>query len=164
MPTATESDSATSESGSGVGSRRTAANAERDNVFNRTNADVGVDEAYQLAGLSNTRAWDANVKRTYDVLEEEIHSATKEANAHISELRTVRLQMLTNMATNADALQKQHTAHRDIATDRTWTQVNEMEVAAAAAFASLNAKTGAQADALQALVAKVISDAMAAAK
>ncbi len=155
------SESGTSEAGSGVGSRRTAANAERDNVFNRTNADVGVDEAYQLAGLSNTRAWDANVKRTYDVLEEEIHSATKEANAHISELRTVRLQMLTNLANNADSLQKQHTAHRDIATDRTWTQVNEMEVAAAAAFAALQAKTGSQADAIQALALKIISDAAA---
>ena len=42
------SESGTSEAGSGVGSRRTAANAERDNVFNRTNADVGVDEAWAM--------------------------------------------------------------------------------------------------------------------
>lgn len=164
MVAKTEADSSASEAGAGVGNRRTVGNAERDSVFNRQNQDVGVDEAYQLAGLSNTRAWDANVKRTYDVLEEELHSATKEANAHISELRTIRIQMLTTMAVNSDNLQKQHTAHRDIATDRTWTQVNEMEVASAAAFASLQAKTGAQADAIQALVAKAIADALSAAK
>ncbi len=141
--------------GAGTETRRTTSSAERDQATTRLDqiTDVGVDEATMSAVLDQTRSWNANVKRTYDTLEEELHSATKEANAHISELRTVRLQMLTNMATNADALQKQHTAHRDIATDRTWTQVNELET-------MLAAKSGVQADAMVALLAKTIADAI----
>ena len=160
MPTENESDSETSESGSGVGSRRTAANAERDSLFNRNNQDIGVDEAYQLAGLANTRAWDANVKRTYDTLDEILHSEVKESQAHIAELHTVRIQMLTNMAVNCDSLQKQHTAHRDIATDNTWTKSNEMETMMATAFAQGNAKSGVQQDAFIALLAEAVAKRM----
>ena len=62
-----------------------------------------------------------------------------------------RVQMLTNMAVNADNLQKQHLAHRDIATDRTW---NVDEVSA------LVAKSGVEADAAVALVLKAVADAV----
>ena len=169
MPAETDSDSdsATGEAASASGSRRTTANAERDQTFNRNNQDIGVDEAYQLAGLNATRSWDANVKRTYDVLEEELHTAVKasqaniaEHHSHIAELHTVRIQMLSNMAVNCDSLQKQHTAHRDIATDATWTKSNEMETMMATAFASANAKTGVQSDAFIALLAEAVAKRM----
>lgn len=151
------SKSATTEAGSGVGSRRTVSDAERDQTTTRLDqiTDVGGDEANQSAILDQTRSWNANVKRTYDTLEEELHSAVKEANAHISELRTIRVQMLSNMAVNCDALQKQHMAHRDIATDRTW-NIDEVS--------GLSAKSGVQADAMVTLLAKAIADALAAAK
>ena len=148
------SKSSTTEAGSGVGSHRTVSNAERDNIVNRQDqiTDVGADEATQSAILDQTRSWNANTKQAYDTLVEQLHSATKEAHTHIANLNTVRLQMLTNMQVNADALQKQHTAHRDIATDRTWTQINELEV-------MLAAKSGVQADAMVAFLAKIVADA-----
>ncbi len=144
------SKSATTEAGSGVGSRRTVANAERDMATSRLDqiTDVGSDEATQSAILDQTRSWNANTKRTYDTLEEELHASVKESQNHISELHTVRLQMLTNMAVNSDNLQKQHLAHRDIATDRTW---NVDEVSA------LTAKSGVQADAMVVALTEAIA-------
>jgi hypothetical protein len=149
----TTSKSATTEAGSGVGSRRTVSDTERDQTTTRIDqlTDTGADEAHTAGILDQTRSWNANVKRTYDTLEEELHSSVKAAQDHLNELRTVRLQMLTNMTVNCDALQKQHTAHRDIATDRTW---NVDEVSA------LTAKSGAQADAMVALLAKAIAEAL----
>ena len=142
------------DAGAGVENRRTTSNAERDQTTSRLldHADTGAEEAHTAGIYDQTRSWNANVKAGFDTLQEELHSATKEANAHISELRTIRVQMLANMAVNSDNLQKQHQAHRDIATDRTWTQVNELEVA-------LAAKSGVQADALVALLAKFVADA-----
>ncbi len=154
MVAETSSESASSEADSGVGSRRTTANAERDSVFNRQNQDIGVDEAYQLAGLDSTRAWNGNSKLTYDHILESLAAQVKEAQTHVTNVNAVRLQTLASMQANADSLQKQHTAHRDIATDRTWTQVNELEV-------MLAAKSGVQADAFVALLAKAIADAVA---
>ena len=159
MPEESVSESGTSEAGSGVGSRRTAANAERDNVFNRTNADIGVDEGYQLAGLDSTRGWNANAKLTYDNVLQGLAAQVAEAQTHIVNVNAVRLQTLATMQANADALTKQMIKHSDVAHNRTWTQVDEMGISAAAAFASLNAKTGSQADALQALALKILSDA-----
>ncbi len=124
-----------------------------DKRFDRENADIGAEEAHAGAVLDQTRSWNANTKACFDTLQEELHSAVKEANAHISELRTVRLQMLSTMAVNSDNVQKQHLAHRDIATDRTWTQSNELETI-------LSAKSGVQADAMVTLLAKAIADAL----
>ncbi len=157
MTSETESESKTSEAGSGVGSRRTVSDAERDQTTTRLDqiTDIGADEANMSAVYDQTRSWNANTKRTYDTLEEELHSAVKEANAHISELRTIRVQMLANMAVNSDNLQKQHLAHRDIATDRTW-NIDEVS--------GLSAKSGVQADAMVALLAKAIADALATPK
>lgn len=151
------SKSSTTEAGSGVGSRRTVSDAERDQTTSRLDqiTDVGVDEATQSAVLDQTRSWNANTKRTYDTLEEELQTSVKSAQDHLNELRTVRLGMLANMSVNSDNLQKQHLAHRDIAVDRTWTQVNELEV-------MLAAKSGVQADAFVTLLAKAIADALAA--
>ncbi len=141
MTTESESISKSTAADSGTGSRRTTSNKETDAGFNRLNQDVGADEGHQGSILDQTRSWNANVKRDFDVFGEEIHAANKANQAYLEDLRTVRIQMFTNMATNSDALQKQHTAHRDIATTRTWTSIDELE-------AALNAKSGAQADAL----------------
>jgi hypothetical protein len=92
--------------------------------------DVNVDEGMSVAALNDTRAWNANVKRTYDRLEEEISASVKSAQDHLNNVRTVQLQLLTNMTVNSDAMQKQHTAHRDIATDRTWNIDEQANMAA----------------------------------
>ncbi|NGX42293.1 MAG: hypothetical protein K940chlam7_00571 [Chlamydiae bacterium] len=139
--------------GAGTETRRTTSSAERDQATTRLDqiTDVGVDEATMSAVLDQTRAWNANSKACFDTLQEELHSAVKEANAHISELRTIRVNMLANMAQNSDNIQKQHMAHRDIATDRTWTQSNELET-------MLAAKSGVQADAFVAALMKALGD------
>ena len=103
----------------------------------------------------STRAWNANAKQTYDNILEQLAAQVKEAQTHITNVNAVRLQTLATMQANADALQNQHTAPRDIATDRTWTHVNELEV-------MLGAKSGVQADAFVTLLAKSIADAIAA--
>ncbi len=159
MGAKSSSKSASTQAASGVAARRTASNAERDQGTTRLDqlTDIGVDEATQSAVLDQTRSWNANVKRTYDTLEEELHAAVKESQNHLAQLHTVQLQMLSNMAVNSDALQKQHTAHRDIATDRTWTQSNELET-------MLAAKSGVQADAFVALLAKAIGDVLSVKK
>ena len=141
------------EASAGVGSRRTTSNLETDTK--RQNQDIGADEANQSAVLDQTRSWNANVKRTYDTLEEELHTSVKSANDHLNSVRAIREQMLTNMVGNSDALMKQHLAHRDIATDRTW---NVDEVSA------LVAKSGLQADAMATLLSKAIADGIASKK
>ena len=85
-----------------------------------TDQDVLGAEALRRGMVSDTHAWSANVKRTYDRTEEEISASVKAAQDHLNNVRTVQLQMLTNLAVNTDNLQKQHLAHRDLATDRTW--------------------------------------------
>lgn len=149
------SESATSEAASGVGARRTVSDFERDNVTSIARqdqiTDVGVDEATMAAVLDQTRSWNANTKRTFDFVGIEMQRAAQAAQDHLNNLRTVQVQLLTGMAANADALNKQHTAHRDISTDRTW---NIDEVSA------LSAKSGVQADAFVALLAKAIADAV----
>jgi hypothetical protein len=149
------SESATSEAASGIGARRTVSDFERDSVVARQDqiTDVGADEATMAAILDQTRSWNANTKRTFDFVGIEMQRAAQAAQDHLGNLRTVQVQLLTNMAANADALNKQHTSHRDIATDRVW---NIDEVSA------LSAKSGVQADAFVALLAKAIADALAA--
>ncbi len=151
MVAETVAESSASEAGAGVGNRRTTANAERDSVFNRQNQDIGVDEAYQIAGLDATRSWNSNSKLTYDNILESLAGQVKEAQTHITNVNAVRLQTLASMQVNNDAMQKQHMAHRDIATDRTWTQSNELET-------MLAAKSGVQADAFVAALMKALGD------
>ena len=157
MATESTSESATSEAASGIGARRTVSDFERDQVVARQDqiTDVGVDEASMIAVLDQSRSWNANTKRTFDFVGVEMQRAAQAAQDHLGALRTVQVQLLTNMAANADAMNKQNTAHRDIATDRTW---NIDEVSA------LSAKSGVQADAFVALLAKAISDALANSK
>ena len=59
--------------------------------------------------------------------------------------------MLASMQANADSKEKQHLAHRDIATDRTW---NVDEVSA------LTAKSGVQADAMVVALTEAIAQVL----
>ena len=151
MVAETSSEAASSNADSGTGTRRTTANAERDSVFDRNNQDIGIDEAYQLAGLNVSRSWDANSKLTYDKVLETLDAQVKEAQAFVTATNAVRLQTIATMQVNSDNLQKQHLAHRDIATDRTW---NVDEVSA------LTAKSGVQADAFVAALMSALGDAV----
>ena len=155
MVAKTTAEAAADEAAAGVGARRTVASADTDLKRQDQITDVGADEAMQSAILDQTRSWNANVKRTYDTPEEELQTSVKSAQDHLNSVRAIREQMLTNMVGNADALNKQHLAHNNIAADRTW---NVDEVSA------LVAKSGVQADALVALLLKATGEAVASSK
>jgi hypothetical protein len=85
------------------------------------------DELFKL--LSGVTG--ANVKRTYDEYQETGLAGIRSAQAHAQEVLAIsrghlaRVQSyaelgLAKAIENADALMKQHLAHRDIATDCTW--------------------------------------------
>ncbi len=154
MPAETTAESSASEAGAGVGNRRTTANAERDSLFDRNNQDIDTDAAYLIAALESTRGWNANAKLAYDSVLQAQAAEVKEYQTHIANVNALRLQTLQAGQINADNLQKQHLAHRDISTDRTWTAINELGM-------SLAAKTGPQQDALMTLLAKIVADAAA---
>ena len=76
-------------------------------------------------------AWGANVKRTYDEFLEESLQTQREVRKflsriagnhedHDSALRAASLVAVQNSVENNNALSKQHLAHRDIATNKTW--------------------------------------------
>jgi flagellar hook-basal body complex protein FliE len=69
---------------------------------------------------------------------------------HVRDLQAQTLRMSTNSVTHDNDLAKQHLAHRDLATDRTW-NIDEV--------AHLVAKTPVFLDAIAAAVAKGVQDA-----
>ncbi len=98
-----------------------------DTEFARENADIGVEEAHSGAVHDQTRSWNANVKRTYDVhqtLDLDGLNAARNKGEVLFQLST---QALQNAIESANMISKQAIAHRDIAIDREW---NIDEVAA----------------------------------
>ena len=71
--------------------------------------DVRVDEA-----------WKANLKRTYDEYQNEGLRGIRLLDAQINDLHTIRVQMLSDLATNSNLITKQCIRHNDIAIDCTW--------------------------------------------
>jgi hypothetical protein len=78
--------------------------------------DVRIDELYKFFNAMIG----ANAKRTYDEYQNESLRQVRNVDKQIDDLHTIRVQILSLMAQNSDALMKQHLAHRDIATDCTW--------------------------------------------
>lgn len=128
MAAKTTSQSKTSEAGSGVGSRRTVSDAERDQTTTRLDqiTDIGADEANMSAVLDQTRSWNAKVDRDYERASIALDASTTSAQSYLDEVRTVRLQMLKSMAENADFAAKQYLEHSKLGADRMW-NVNETD-------------------------------------
>ncbi len=114
----------------------------------RENADINAEEA-----------WSANLKRTYDLTQSwdfelarrsaaHFDAMMTDTRTHIANVRKVELETLQNGSHGANLVNTQSTAHRDIATDRTW-NVDEV--------AQLVAKNGMQADAIAAAIVKSVS-------
>jgi hypothetical protein len=96
------------------------------------------------------QAWASNNKRTYDAYQaEDLESlrlarrTAEELSAahtdHVRNLQAEIVRMHTNAITHDNDLAKQHLAHRDIATDRTWNldEVAEMATVVAAVLARM---------------------------
>lgn len=138
----------------------------RRDVSETSGQDVHGDEALKLGMVNQGRSWDANSKATYDQMLKALNAEEHALREYQADLRTVKLRMFndganqsnvqnSNLVVNSDALDKQHLAHRDIATDRTW---NLDEVAA------LFTKMMGGSEAMTALVTKAVADAIAQAK
>lgn len=109
--------------------------------------EIGKDEAWTTNLKNVTDAWFANVKRTYDEYQQESLESIKRNRTIVDKIvsdaqqfdnarQTIANQALQNAVesanmvaknaiVNIDALQKQHTAHRDIACDNLWNPVQQ---------------------------------------
>jgi len=78
--------------------------------------------------IGKNEAWFANIKRTYDEFQHEslesirrnrsyVDKVTSDAQSHTKNVDNIAVQALQNAVENANALSKQHLAHRDIATE-----------------------------------------------
>ena len=125
--------------------------------------ETGKDEmhAETIGDLINN--WISNRKRTYDEYQDVGLGAARmslrigeriatDSLDHAARLRVIAERQLNNAATHDVDLNRQHLAHRDIATDRTW-NVDEVS--------NLTAKTGVQQDAIAAAVAAAVVAALA---
>jgi hypothetical protein len=106
-------------------------------LLSRTNQDVGADE-YISAVLANAAGTNLlNSKLQVDNAMEECQSSIKSAQSHLDELRTVRLQMLSNMTTNSQNTQAVVTDSLKLGSDRMW-NINETDAIAATVISTLS--------------------------
>ena len=105
-------------------------------------------------------SWFANIKRTYDEYQQLSLDLLRKINAHYDKLISDAQQYdnsrqgianlaLSNAVDTANLVNKQAVAHRDVAIDRIW-NVDEVS--------TLTAKSGVQADAFVAALAKAVAD------
>ena len=154
MPATSQSDA--TEAAAAVEARRTAANAERDQTTTRIDqiVDTGADEAHVAGVLDQTRAWNANSKMLFDETLKALKEAQSEARSHSAGLNTIRENMLSNMATNANNSQLGYLRHLSLQDRSVFTAENELE-------ASLAAKTGLQQDALATVLVNAVAAGVA---
>lgn len=138
-----ESLSAGAESAVGTNAASTRSRGERDNVFDTMRidqlSDVGVDEAHSGAMHDQTRSWNANVKRTYDVHQSWDSKVWSDLQGSHGVRDNIINQALQNAVETANMVGKQAVRHGDIAIDRQW-NVDEVS--------TLTAKSGVEADAV----------------
>lgn len=114
--------------------------------------------------IGKDEAWFANVKRTYDEYQQEsletirrsrdyIGKTLSDAQQHDNARQNIANQALQNAVETANMVSKQAVRHSDIAIDRQW-NIDEVS--------DLSAKTGAQQDTIQAIVATVVASVLAA--
>ena len=104
-------------------------------VGHESDQDINVDEALAARVLANTRAWDANVKRTYDRLEEELSAGVKAAQGHLERLHVIQEQTLTNMVQTCNSQHQARADHHNIFIDRVWNLDEQGNMAALVAEA-----------------------------
>lgn len=113
--------------------------------------------------IGRDEAWFANIKRTYDeMLQESLESIRRnrtavdkillDAQQHDNVRQNIANQALQNAVETANMVGKQAVRHVDFAVDRQW-NVDEVS--------NLSAKTGVQADTIQAIVAAAVAAALA---
>lgn len=112
--------------------------------------------------IGRDEAWFANIKRTYDEMQEVSLTSIRHAQTAFDKIisdaqqndnvrQNIANQALQNAVETANMVGKQAVRHNDIAMDRQW-NVDEVS--------TLTAKSGAQADAIIAILAAKIADAL----
>ena len=115
---------------------------------------MGLEREFEIG---KDEAWFANVKRTYDEYQQESLESIKrnrsyvdkvlaDAQSHDNQRQNIATQALQNAVETANMVGKQAVRHSDIAIDRQW-NIDEVS--------TLSAKSGAQADLVQAIAATV---------
>lgn len=131
-------------------------------LFKRTNQDIGADE-FVAAVLANAAGANIlNSKLQVDNAMEECQATIKSAQGHLDELRTVRLQMLNNLAQNSQNTQAVVTDSLKLGSDRMW-NLNETDQLATI-VASVLGKLGPQQDAFIVALMSALADVVEKAK
>jgi len=140
--------------GTGVSGTQTTGQSTREEL-----GDIGGTENIEANLAANTNLIMANTKRTYDEYQHESLESIKrnrsyvdkilsDAASHDARVRQIAEVALSNAVDTANLVNKQAAAHRDIAIDRTW-NIDEVS--------GLSAKSGVQADTIQAIVAAAVA-------
>jgi len=143
----------------------TPANAGQPNVGERE-FEVGGDESWKSTQHSQTDAWFANVKRTYDEYQGESLEGIRQNRAYITKVlsdaqqhdnarQEIANQALQNAVETANMIGKQSVRHCDIAIDRQW-NVDEQGYTAADILRDATFK-----DAIAAAVAEAVQNTVA---
>jgi hypothetical protein len=125
--------------------------------------EVGMDEFWKSTMAEKDSLLFANRKRTYDEYQQESLESIRENRAASLKIRSdagqadqvrqnIANQALQNAVETANIVSKQAIRHGDLAVDRQW-NIDEVS--------DLSAKTGVQSDAMVALLAKAIAEAVA---
>lgn len=130
--------------------------------------EVGAEREFETGSDEYWKSYNAliaaNNKRTYDEYQHESLAQIRENRQivdrmaqlsvdHDSQVRNVSLQALQNAVETANMVAKQAVRHSDIAIDREW-NIDEVS--------TLSAKSGVQADTIQAIVAATVAATLAA--
>jgi len=138
--------------------------ASQTGVFTRQEfADIGGAERLEKDQMSDSGLLFANAKRTYDEYQHESLESIKRNRSYVDKIlaenashdhrvRQIAEVALSNAVDTANLVNKQAVAHRDIAIDREW-NVDEVS--------TLTAKSGAQADMIQTIVAATVAATLA---
>ena len=127
--------------------------------------ETGKDEAWHAELFEKDSLYFSNRKRTYDEYQHESLEAIRghrsyamkiasDANQNDNVRQNIANQALQNAVETANMVAKRTINHGDLATDRQW-NIDEAS--------TLSAKTGVQSDAMVALLAKAIAEALATA-
>lgn len=120
-----------------------------DTEFARENADIGYEEAQSTGLFGDTRAWNVNQKRTYDIYQTADMDSLHRQRALGEKFDSLCFQAMQNAVETANMVGKQAVRHSDLAIDRQW-NIDEVS--------GLSAKSGVEADAVVAAMVAAVAD------
>jgi len=130
-------------------------------LMQRANQDIGADEFISCV-LANAGGLQVlNGKLQLDNAMEAAQSSIKSTQSHVKNVQAVELQMLTNMASNSDAMMKQHLNDSKLGSDRQWNlnETDQMATIVTSILSNLGIKSDAGAAALLEALGRILREA-----